>query len=142
MRGLVRKNMIDAKPEHIPKLIEMGFEFWKASQMPLEFNPNSVAAFLEGLIASDSAVVLMSDHGCIGGALAPAYCDPDWMIAVELFWWADKGGVPLLRGFEDWAKSMGASEIRMTSLASLPRADRLLRIKGYKPCEISYQRVL
>lgn len=126
----------------IPALLDMGRRFHAASQMPFSYDEAAVSSLLDRLIASDTGAVLMSDHGVIGGAIVPAYCDPNWMIAVELFWWAEKGGIPLLRSFEDWAISMNANEIRMTSLASLPRADRLLRVKGYAPCEISYQRIV
>lgn len=131
-----------ATPDDMPSLLDMGRKFHSASQMPFRYDEGAVSALLERLVASDAGAVLMSDHGVIGGAIVPAYCDPNWMMAVELFWWADKGGIPLLRGFEDWAISMNVNEIRMTSLASLPRADRLLRAKGYAPCEISYQRIV
>lgn len=94
------------------------------------------------MIESGSGAIIVSDAGFIGGVISPAYCDPKWLIAVELFWWAESGGLRLLRAFEDWASEMGASEIRMTSLASLPRADKLLRCRSYAPTEISYQKVI
>lgn len=106
------------------------------------FDPVALAAFLSGMIESDRAAVLISDAGTIGGVLGPAYCDPKWIMAVELFWWADRGGLGLLRAFEAWAGASGAQEVRMTSLASLPRADAVLKHKGYSPSEISYQKVM
>lgn len=125
----------------IPALVEMGRRFHAASGQPMGFDARAVEGLLAGMIVSDRACVLMTDHGGIGGVLNPAYCDPAWMMAVELFWWAERDGLRLLRGFEDWARDMGAAEVRMTSLAALPRADVILRRKGYAPAEISYTKV-
>ncbi len=97
---------------------------------------------LAKMIETDGATVLMTDRGVIGGAVHPAYCDPAWLYAVEMFWWAHGDGLALLRAFERWAQQAGAKEIRMTSLAALPRADRLLRCVGYSPAEISYSKVV
>lgn len=106
------------------------------------FDEVAVTGLLRCMIQNDAAAVLVSDAGAIGGMLSPAYCDPSWTMAVELFWWAEKDGLQLLRAFEDWAQEIGAKEVRMTSLASLPRADLILRRKGFSPTEISYQKVL
>lgn len=129
-----------ATPEDIPALVDMGRKFHAASQMPMGFDPQAVEAFLGQLIPQGG--VFIGPRGAIGGALAPAYCDPAWVMAVELFWWAEGGGMGLLRAFEAWAVESGAREVRMTSLAALERADRLLRLVGYSPVEISYQKVL
>jgi len=110
--------------------------------MPCGYDPEAIGQLLNGLIASDSACVLIEADGCVGGLLSPAYCDPKWVMAVELFWWAGGSGLRLLRGFEEWAIAAGAQEVRMTSLAALDRADRLLKRKGYAPCEISYTKVI
>lgn len=131
-----------ATAEDIPRLVEMGRKFHAASGMPFDYDGNAIAALLDQLIASDAGTVICSDAGVIGGMLSPAYCDPKWMMAVELFWWAERDGLALLRAFEEWAARVGAQEVRMTSLASLPRADAILRRKGYAPTEISYQKVI
>lgn len=129
-----------ASLDDIPSLLAMGREFHAASGLPFSFDEAAMGRVLAGLIGSDQAVVLMTDRGVIGGALNPAYCDPSWIMAVELFWWAKGDGLALLRAFEDWAKEAGASEVRMTSIYDLPRADAILRRKGYRPLEISYGR--
>lgn len=126
----------------IPALLSHGQAFHAASGFPMGFDVSAVSALLSGLISSDSGAVFCTDHGLIGGAITPAYCDPKWLIAVELFWWATKDGLALLHAFEVWAKERGAQEVRMTSLAALPRADAILKRKGYAPCEISYQKVM
>lgn len=126
----------------IPRLVDMGRRFHAQSRMPFGFDPQAVETFLAGMIASDAGTIICGDHGAIGGMLAPAYCDPRWTMAVELFWWAERGGLALLRAFAEWAAAKGAQEVRMTSLAALPRADAVLRRKGYAPTEISYQKVI
>lgn len=120
----------------------MGRKFHAASGQPMAFNEATMADFLDRLIGADAGCVIMSETGVIGGALAPAYCDPDWLMAVELFWWAEGGGMKLLAAFEEWAASVGAQEVRMTTLANLPRAYRLLEMKGYRPSETSFSKVM
>lgn len=126
----------------MPRLLELGHRFHAQSGVPFKFDDEAVTRLVEGLLESDAATVLISEHGLIGGMLSPAYCDPQWLMAVELFWWADRDGLALLRAFEAWAAGVGAQEVRMTSLAALPRADGILKRKGYAPMEISYQKVI
>lgn len=128
--------------DDIPALLAMGKAFHAAAILPCAFDLNAMGAVLQAMIEADSAAVLMTDSGVIGGAINPAYCDPTWLYAVELFWWAQGDGLKLLRAFERWAQNAGAKEIRMTSLATLPRADRLLRCVGYAPAEVSYSKVI
>ena len=130
-----------ATAQDVPRIVEMGQRFHTAASLPMRFDAGAVAEMLSGMVASDSAALLVSDYGMIGGVLAPAYCDPAWVMAVELFWWADRDGLALLRAFETWGRENGAHEIRMTSLAALPRADAILRRKGYAATEISYAKV-
>jgi GNAT superfamily N-acetyltransferase len=120
----------------------MGKAFHAESMMPFSFDTDAMSSVLEKMIEADGATVLMTQKGVIGGVLNPAYCDPAWIYAVELFWWAHGDGFALLRAFERWAHQAGAEEVRMTSLAVLPRADRLLRCVGYIPAEVSYSKVM
>lgn len=134
--------MMPATTADIPRLVEMGRKFHAKSGAAFGYDGDAISALLENLIASDAGVVICSDAGVIGGMLSPAYCDPNWKMAVELFWWAERDGLALLRAFEAWAAWVGAQEVRMTSLAALPRADGILKRKGYAPMEISYQKVI
>lgn len=120
----------------------MGGRFHAASGIAAPFEMDGAGAFVRGLIESPAGCVLIHGHGGIGGILLPAYCGPSWTMAVEAFWWAERDGMPLLRAFEEWGRSMGAKEVRMTTLAALPRADAILRRKGYAPVEISYTKVI
>lgn len=123
-------------------LLAMGKAFHAASKMPFSFNNDAMAAVLRNMLDSEKAVVLITDRGTIGGMLNHAYCDPTWVYAVEMFWWARGDGMALLRAFEEWAQNVGANEIRMTTLPVLPRADTLLRGDGYTPAEVSYAKVI
>lgn len=131
-----------ATMDDIPALLEMGKVFHAESGMPFAFNTDVMGGVLARMIETDAAAVLMTDRGVIGGMVQPAYCDPTWLYAVEMFWWARGDGMALLKAFERWAQSAGADEVRMTSLAALPRADRLLRRVGYAPAEVSYSKVI
>jgi GNAT superfamily N-acetyltransferase len=126
----------------IPALVDMGQAFHTASQLPCAYGRDIMAGVFARMIEADSAAVLMTDRGMFCGMLNPAYCDPSWVYAVEVMWWSRGDGMALLRAFEEWAQQAGAKEIRMTSLAALPRADRILRHVGYSPAEISYSKVV
>lgn len=128
--------------DDLPDVVEYGRRFHAMSQQPFPYSEEAATGFSAGLIENDAGCVLLSDHGFIGGMLAPAYCAPAWVMAVELFWWAEKDGMRLLRAFESWAVDRGAQEVRMTSLAALPKADAILRRKGFEPAEISYRKVI
>lgn len=132
-----------ARAGDIPAIVEMGKAFHAKGGLSFGYDEGAVSALVERLIESDSGTVLMSDGGMIGGLLSPAYCDPKWNMAVELFWWAsDRRGLKLLSAFEAWAADMGAQEVRMTTLNALPSGDRIVTRRGYAPVETSYQKVI
>ena len=133
----------EASEADIPALVRMGEAFNKASGTPAKFNRDDAASAARNLIASPSGVVLVSEAGMIGGMMAPAYFNSDWVMAVELFWWAeDRRGLRLLGAFEKWAIESGANEVRMTTLGAIKGPERIPERRGYAPCEISYQKVL
>lgn len=133
--------MRPATADDMPALIEMGRKFHAAAALPWDYNAAASAASIQGMI--DRGCVLMTEAGAIGGIIAPAWSNPEWLYACELFWWAEDGrGRDLLRGFEDWARRAGASEVRMTSLEHLRAADVILRRSGYAVRELSYGKVM
>jgi hypothetical protein len=129
-----------ATEEDIPAIVEMGRAFHEMAAVPMGYSQDAISRLVQSMIDHPDAVVIMSDTGVIGGQILPAYCDPEWKIAVELFWWANGGGMKLLRAFEGWAKDIGAHEIRMSSMAALPRAERILTLAGYRPAELSFSK--
>ena len=118
-------------------LIDMGRKFHAATGHPSAFSADAFETMLDQIEAQGG--LFTSARGMIGGVIAPMWCAPDWKAAVELFWWAEDGqGLRLLRRFEQWARDMGAQEIRMTTLAAMPDAERALR--GYQRTETSWTR--
>ena len=125
--------------DDLPQLLEMGRKFHAMGPHKGPYVEADVSDMIAGLLRGGG--VFIHDHGMIGGMMVPAYCGKSWVMAVELFWWADRHGLALLLAFEEWARDNGASEIRMTTLADHPKADAILRKRGYTPCEISYTKV-
>ncbi len=124
----------------IPAIIGMGAKFHAQADLPFPYDADAFGEFARGLIGG--GVILLSDTGMIGGVIAPAYCGTSYRMAVEMFWWAERDGLALLRAFEGWAAAEGANEIRLSTLAALPRADALVKRKGYAPAEISHRKVI
>lgn len=132
----------EATEDDIPELVDMGKKFHEAGGLACAFNEVATGTFLERMIESGDAVVFRSDKGMIGGGVSNPYCDPDWRLALEFFWWSeDKQGVKLFKAFEEWARSKNADEIRMTTIPDLPAAEKIVKRRGYQPSEISYSRV-
>lgn len=86
------------------------------------------------LIRDPDGVVLVSDHGFIAGCLTQTVISPD-RVAVELGWWATRGGLSLLRAFEEWADGKGASLVKMSCVGGA--AQRILHRAGYRIAEIA-----
>jgi len=124
----------------IPAIVAMGAKFHAQADLPFTYDADAFADFAHGLI--DGGTIILSDQGMIGGVVAPAFCGPSYLMAVELFWWAKRDGLALLKAFEGWAADQGANEVRLSTLAALPRADALVQRKGYAPNEISYRKVI
>lgn len=131
-----------ATMEDVPALVAFGRQFHDESGLPFDYDDGAATLFAQGVVQSPAGCALISDTGMLLGVLSPAYTQPGWRMAVEMAWWAERGGVALLRAFEGWARAQGAKEVRMTSLATLPRADRLLRRLGYEAAEVSYRKVI
>lgn len=127
--------------EDMPLLLEMGRKFHNAAELPFEYDPEASGAAIGGMI--EGGGVFVSERGAIGGILGQAWSNPAHVFACELFWWSEDGhGVGLLKAFEEWAREMCASEVRMTSLHHLAKAGKILERLGYTPTEVSYGKVL
>lgn len=132
-----------ATADDIGHMVDLGARFNAQAKTIIPYDRDATAHFLNGLVGSPQAGVFVSESGIIGGVLSPAYCNPSWVMAVELFWWAsDRQGLRLLGAFEKWAKDMGAQEVRMTTLQAIDGPERILKRRGYAPAEISYQKVI
>ena len=132
-----------AEYEDLTECLLMGEKFHTMGRVSGTYDVDAVASLLDNLMNSDESILLVSDHGMIGGVLSPSYCDPSWIQAIELFWWSEDGrGGELMAEFEKWAFSKGASEVRMSSIEHLGKANQILTSKGYSIRELSYSKVL
>lgn len=105
--------------------------------MPFGFDEDAFLSVMGNIDAQGG--LFQSERGFIAGMIVPTLCDPNWKMAVELAWWAEDGsGQRLLRDFEKWAADNGASEVRMTTLANLPAAEKIMKRRGYAPTETSW----
>jgi len=127
----------EATLDDMPLILEMGAAFHKAAGNEFDLDTDATAESVAKMM--EVGCVLITDRGMIGGTLAPAWCQPNWTYAIELFWWAEDGrGRELLRGFEEWARRCGANELRLTTLDNLTVADMVLTRCGYSKREASY----
>lgn len=104
--------------------------------------PLDEAAFeaFAGALIDGAGVILLSDDGFCGGILSPAYFNPSFVIAAELFWWGEGEGRALREAFEAWAQQHGANAVQFSAMADdrLPAVSRLYRMAGYQPVECGF----
>lgn len=138
---LIRRATVD----DIGHCARLGLKFIEAAGMP--------AATIEGCIEfcariidhPDNAAMFVSPQGVIAGVIAPLYYRPDYLQAVELFWWAEDGhGRALLAAFEAWAIENGADDINMSTLDhfSHPGVEVLLKKRGYEGRDKTFRKVV
>lgn len=87
---------------------------------------------LAGLIASPDGFVAVSDHGFIAATIMQTVISPE-PCAIELGWFAERDGLSLLRAFEQWADSKGATLKKMSCAGGT--AQRMLERAGYRQAE-------
>lgn len=130
-----------ATHDDVAAVVRFGADFhayspWKS----IPFDPDATAGFVGRLI--DGGVVFISETGMIGGLLNPLYFNPSHVVAVELFWWATKGGRDLMQAFEQWAIEGGASGIQFSALGD-EKSERMALLfdrAGYRKLETGYYR--
>lgn len=124
----------------MPFLQDVARQFWAITPYCVgEVDPQAVEDMVGGLI-DGNGVVFRHDHGAIGGFVSPLWMRSDVLVASELFWWAERDGLPLLRAFEGWAREQGAVAVNMIGLANHERAARIYERRGYAPVETVYRR--
>jgi GNAT superfamily N-acetyltransferase len=126
----------------MPFLLEVARRFWAIAPYAVgAIDEAAVEAVLCSLL-DGGGVILRHEHGAIGGFMSPMWMRPQTRVATELFWWAERDGLALMRAFEDWAREQGAAAVNMVSLAGHERAGRLYERRGYAPVEQVYRRAL
>lgn len=110
----------------IPAILDLGERFHGLSPWrDRPFNRDATEQTVRNLIASPHGALLFNGAGILGGVLAPIYFGGG-LIAQELFWFADRGGRELIKGFEGWARDNGADGVLMVNLALNARTDALM----------------
>lgn len=134
-----------ATVEDVELVAELGHRFINASDAP-PATLDECRTFVAGLVEHVNAGVFVSDRGVIAGVSAPLYYRPDFLQAIELFWWAEDGqGKALLDAFESWAIGVaGVNEIYMSTLEGFTPAaiDVLLLRRGYAASNKTFRKVV
>ncbi|HEY9219546.1 MAG TPA: hypothetical protein VIO94_15975 [Phenylobacterium sp.] len=124
----------------VPHVVECGRAFhaygtW--SHVPLD--EDAFGAFAHNVIAGAGAI-FVTDDGMCGGVLVPAYFNPSFVMAAELFWWAPSEGRALREAYEAWAKSEGAAAVQFSAMTDehLPGVSRLYRMGGFRQAEVAF----
>ena len=133
----------EATVEDIPVLLRMGEKFAALARLTdsVGYDPASMEATFRAMIEGEAFVIFVGG-GAIGGMIAPHPFNHATLLADELFWWSEGGGLALLRAFENWAESQGAI-VRMTALeaADPERVGKIYARRGYVPLERAYVKV-
>ena len=136
----------EAVESDIPELVEMARAFHGMAPHGeiADFDAETMARTMAFLIGSETAVLLRSDDGMIGGVLVPAYFNGMVLILDELFWWAHAGGVQLRNAFEAWGRDRGAKSVVMSTLVDgrMRATARLMQMGGYRPIEVRHVKEL
>ena len=125
----------------IPKLCEFIRAFH--AQTPwgaIPLSPASLKHGLQAMILAPDQCVFMHENGAIGGQVAPMKFSAELM-AQEVFWWAERDGLVLMRAFENWAKEKRAKVVCMASLSD-PRVAKFYGRRQYKPAEQFFMKVI
>ena len=123
--------------DDLPRLISYISAFHAASPYAeLEFSPGGTRVVLQNLIAHPSSCIFLHEHGAIAGEISTLRFGRA-RIAQEIFWWAERDGLRLLKAYEDWAMDKGAELIAMMDLSG-NRLGKIYQRRGYQPSENLY----
>lgn len=134
----------EAGYDDIDTLVELAIKFHSMSPFAAyRFSPNGTRSYLKWIIRNPNSVILTNGFGAIGG-IVDDYPFCEVRVAKELFWYAEKGGIELLRAFNEWVDQMGADVELISSIETSGHGQetfqRLLRKFGYGRVETLYQR--
>jgi hypothetical protein len=121
--SIIRK----ATPDDIADIIEMGQKFIAYSEFRGFVHPSvaEMAQTVAGIIQNGVLFVIDEDGKAVGmlaGILTPFWMSPTNVIATELLWWvneesrAGRGGIMLVKAFEEWAREQNAVAVSISDL--------------------------
>ena len=135
----------ETTPDDMPEIMAMLAHLTMSSGALGKFDEDAVRAAAIKMMNDENSVMFRSRRGLIAGFTMSAWDSPDWLMAVEMWWWAEDGQwMALLRRFGEWAREQGAGEIRITSKLG-PRSGRIDKVfqrAGYEPREVCYRKVI
>ena len=140
----------EATETDLPRCVEMGRHFWRASGYAaiIAENPAQMLAIGERLVSEPNGVLFVADLdgalvGMIGMLIFPHHLSGE-LTAGELFWWVEPShrglGVRLMRRAEVWAVAHGAVAIQMIAPVADASIGRVYERLGYVAIETGYQR--
>lgn len=130
-----------ARFSDIDRIVKLLERFHAQADQWQDFVRKDTERFIRNMMPNGT--VLVSDGGVICGFVTSSPVNSQWLIAMELYWYAEDGsGERLLQGFEQAAREQGANEIRMSHRASTGKVGRHLEKRGYRHDETVYARIL
>lgn len=135
-----------ATPEDFPVMLEMAQKFIEKAWIGIvDFDAESCLDVLNGLHANGILLITEDRKGMIGVQLTPWHFNKHVMSSIEVFWWCEGEGGPLLRKEgERLAREAGATSFHMSRIEGMRDAalDRLYRSNGFRPTEHMYYKEL
>jgi hypothetical protein len=134
-----------ARVDDIPDMVELGRRFAAMSvNSRIGYDEIAVEALFGHMIANPMTCLLTNGTGIFGGYVAPVFFNPNSLIADEMFWYAESGGMDLLNAFEAWARDMGAARITLSCMENEKIAPmlKLYKRKGYDSVERKMVKVM
>lgn len=126
----------------LPLIVELGREAHAASSWATvaEFNATDFEASCRLLMGRDDSAVFVCDRGSIWMTRTPLYFNHAERMAIDVFYYATRGGDALRREAQRWAGPglMALSRNHATS----PRLSKLYSRAGFAPAEHQYVRRL
>jgi GNAT superfamily N-acetyltransferase len=126
----------------IPRIVEMGRQFWMQLGTGIDYDPESAAkwaAYMHAygvlVVATDGGEIV----GAAGGLVAPVFCNEAYTTGQELFWWVEPAhrnagvGMALLNELEAGAKARGVTRWDMVLMENIEphKAEAMYLRAGY-----------
>lgn len=124
----------------IPALRVMGRKFYDKIKPEWPWSQEGDDAVFR--LCIENGFCSISDGGMLLGIVQPSLLNPEWVVAHELFMWAeDKSMRHHMRAFREWAQANNANEIQWSCRADNNRVQRFYS-RFARPVSTSFSEVL
>jgi len=132
--------------EDVPAIVGMVAKLHAATGIVLPFEPQVATRFLLGLLPSPLGCLWVSQGpdgpcGFLAASVGAASISMR-LVAMEHGWWAEQGGLQLLRAYLGWAKEQGCFAARMSTPPGNERAAMILQRMGFDLAEQAWVKVI